>query len=884
MMAPKVLGARDGSIEYHLRLGMTARRARGLVRGTAATALGVCVAYYVGAHLGFILRFPPATPSVMWPPNAILTATLLLARPRRWWIYLLAAFPAHLVAELEAAWPTPLVLGLFVTNCSEALIAAAGVRWLSDRPTRFDTLRRVGAFIVAAVVLAPFLSSFLDAAVVTSLQGEPYWVVWETRFFSNVVTELTLVPVLVMAVTALAAWLQTSSHARRAEAVLLAVSLLSVGTAVFTGAMDATSVVPGAPGAPVLFLVPFMLWATVRFGPGGASASLLTTALLGIWAATHGHGPFVALPLAESVFALQIFLTIVGVTLMYLAALIDERRQAQEDVREQLRFEELRSHLSSAFVHLECHTLDAAFETWLRRLGEFLWLDRVTLLRLSPDGREAIATYSWSCPQVEPGPRVVVNKDFPWCSQRLLQREPVVFSAEAELPAEATRDASSFRRMRIRSNLTIPLEAGERLLGGLSLTMLTADRAWPDELVQRLRLIAEVFSSALARREAEQALRASELMNSAILASLHSGVAVLDRQGCIIAVNEAWTRMEAESGAWPFPGVGASHLEACRRAISQGVLHASDALEGIESVLERSRTSFSLEYSCGTPNRWFTMSVVPLSHPEGGAVVSHTDVTERKRAELDAQRSRQELAHFTRVSTMGELTASLAHELNQPLTGILSNAQAARRLLEVTPPDLAEVRNALTDIIDDDKRAGDVIHRLRDFLRKGESQLAPLDVNVLIREVARLLSSDALIRNVTVTLDLDPELPVVSGDRVQLQQTVLNLLLNAMEAMSDSARGDRPLVVRTERLDEHTVCVSVQDAGPGLRAGSEELVFEPFYTTKSAGMGMGLAIAHSIIDAHGGSIWVTNNAIRGATFHFTLPIAAGAFQEQGASR
>jgi signal transduction histidine kinase/integral membrane sensor domain MASE1 len=823
----------------------------------------------------------------MWPPNAILTATLLLASPRRWWIYLLAAFPAHLVAELKVAWPTSLVLGLFVTNCSEALIAAAGVRWLSDRPARFDTLRRVAAFIVAAVVLAPFLSSFLDAALVTSLQGEPYWVVWKTRLFSNVLTELTLVPALVMAVTALAAWLRTASLARRAEAVLLAVSLLTVGIAVFMGAMDAPGAVPGAPSAPVLFLVPFMLWATVRFGPGGASASLLTTALLGIWAATHGHGPFVELPLAESVFALQIFLTIVGITLMCLAALIDERRRSQEDVGERLRFEELRSHLSGAFVHLPCEALDAALETWLRRLGEFLWLDRVTLFRLSPDGREAIAAYSWSCPQIEPGPRVVMNQDFPWCSQRLFHRERVTFSTWAELPAEAARDASSFRRFRIRSNLTIPLEAGGRLLGGLSFAMLTADRAWPEELVQRLRLVAEVFSSALARREAEEALRASELMKSAILASLHSGVAVLDRQGCIIAVNGAWARLTSESGSWHFrTGVGVSYVEACRQAVGQGVPYASDALGGIESVLARSRTTFSLEYGCGSPSadRWFAMSVVPLNHPEGGAVVSHTDVTERKRAELDAQHSRQELAHFTRVSTMGELTASLAHELNQPLTAILSNAQAARRLLERTPPDLAEVRNALTDIIDDDKRAGEVIRRLRDLLRKGDAQSVPLDVNFLIREVSRLLSSDALIRNVTVTLDLDPELPIVTGDRVQLQQTILNLLLNAMEAMSDGVGGERPLVVRTERSDAQTVRVSVQDAGPGLRAGTEELVFEPFYTTKSAGMGMGLAIAHSIIDAHGGVIWATNNATRGATFHFALPIAAGAVQDQGASR
>src|SRR5262249_13036751 len=179
------------------------------------------------------------------------------------------------------------------------------------------------------------------------------------------------------------------------------------------------------------------------------------------------------------------------------------------------------------------------------------------------------------------------------------------------------------------------------------------------------------------------------------------------------------------------------------------------------------------------------MSVVPLSVPEGGAVVSHTEITERKRAEMDAQRSRQELAHFTRVSTMGELAASLAHELNQPLTGILTNAQAARRFLERTPPDLDELRDILIDIVEDDKRAGDAIQRLAELARKGEPKLSHLDLNALIRDVVKLLTSDAIIRNVSVALELDATLPMAKGDRVQLQQVVLNLLLNAMDAIAD---------------------------------------------------------------------------------------------------
>src|SRR5882672_258108 len=324
-------------------LGMSASRARGPAFQIAGAALTVCVAYYVGANLGFILRFPPATPSIMWPPNAILTATLLLAPPRRWWIYLLAAFPAHLAAELGAGWPAPLVLALFLTNCSEALIAAVGVRWLSDAPTRFDTLRRVVVFILAAVLLAPFLSSFLDAAVVSTVRGEAYRFVWQTRFFSNVLTELTLVPAVVMAITAGPVWHRTASRSRRFEAGVLAASLLLVGTGVFLGPMEGVDTVPGTPGTSVAFLLPFVLWAAVRFGPGGASGSLLTMTLLAIWAATHGRGPFTGLALAESVHALQMFLTIVAIPLMCLAALIDERRRTEEALQERLRFEEMLS-------------------------------------------------------------------------------------------------------------------------------------------------------------------------------------------------------------------------------------------------------------------------------------------------------------------------------------------------------------------------------------------------------------------------------------------------------------------------------------------------------------------------------------------------------------
>jgi len=243
----------------------------------------------------------------------------------------------------------------------------------------------------------------------------------------------------------------------------------------------------------------------------------------------------------------------------------------------------------------------------------------------------------------------------------------------------------------------------------------------------------------------------------------------------------------------------------------------------------------------------------------------------RRRSEMEGQRLRQDLAHVGRVSTMGELTASLAHELNQPLTAILSNAQAAQRILDSERADLAEIREILGDIVEDDKRAGEVIYRLRGFLKKGTLELSTLDIGELVSQVARLVSSDAIIRNVAIRLDLTPGLPPVCGDRVQLQQVVLNLLMNGLDAMRESGGGERALVLRTSSAGPASVVVAVEDSGVGIEGADLDHIFHAFYTTKPDGLGMGLAIARSIVEAHGGRLDAKNNPQGGATFSFTLP-------------
>lgn len=250
-----------------------------------------------------------------------------------------------------------------------------------------------------------------------------------------------------------------------------------------------------------------------------------------------------------------------------------------------------------------------------------------------------------------------------------------------------------------------------------------------------------------------------------------------------------------------------------------------------------------------------------------------TDVTERTRTQAEIAEQRSELAHLSRVTMLGELAGSLAHELNQPLAAILSNAQAAQRFLAEDNVDLNEVHDILRDIVTDDQRAGEIIRRLRLLLKKGEVQHGRLDVNEVAQDVLRMIRSDLLNHSVRLRTNFARSLPVVEGDRVQLQQVLLNLIMNAIDAMAQTPPVERQLLVRTERTREGDVCVQVSDHGVGLGSDVLEKIFSPYFTTKSGGMGMGLKVCRTIIEAHGGRIEGDNNPDRGASFHIILPVA-----------
>ncbi|MGA9723502.1 MAG: ATP-binding protein [Candidatus Binatus sp.] len=247
------------------------------------------------------------------------------------------------------------------------------------------------------------------------------------------------------------------------------------------------------------------------------------------------------------------------------------------------------------------------------------------------------------------------------------------------------------------------------------------------------------------------------------------------------------------------------------------------------------------------------------------------EMRERQRAEEALQKSQAELAHVTRVMTLGELMASLAHEVNQPLAAVVTNAQACLRWLARETPRPDEARAAVERIVRDSNRASEVIQRIRALVKKSEPQMVALDINDVIREAISLEQREILSRQVSLRTELASALPPVLGDRVQLQQVVINLVMNAIEAMAPVTDRPREMLIRSQRDDSNEILVAVTDSGTGIDSENAERLFNAFFTTKPTGMGMGLSISRSIIAAHGGRLWVSPNGDHGSTFQFTLP-------------
>ena len=304
--------------------------------------------------------------------------------------------------------------------------------------------------------------------------------------------------------------------------------------------------------------------------------------------------------------------------------------------------------------------------------------------------------------------------------------------------------------------------------------------------------------------------------------------------------------------------------------------HAIDQAIGEKSGYE---VEFRILLPGGTVKHLFTVGhpVLDASGDLVQFVGSTTDITERKQAEEALRQAQADLVHVNRATTMGELTASLAHEVNQPIAAAITDANTCLRWLNRDHLDVEEAREAASRIVKDATRAAEIISRTRLLFKKGTPQWELVDINEIIREMVALMSSEVTRHSISVRTELTEDLPQITGDRVQLQQVLMNLMINGIDAMKDED-GTRELAVKSQRAENGQLMVSISDTGVGLPPQHGEKIFNAFFTTKPHGTGMGLRISRSIIESHGGRLWATDNSPHGASFHLTLPIEAEAHE------
>ena len=365
-------------------------------------------------------------------------------------------------------------------------------------------------------------------------------------------------------------------------------------------------------------------------------------------------------------------------------------------------------------------------------------------------------------------------------------------------------------------------------------------------------------------------------LHHALLASLQDEVAILDARGRVLEVNESWQRFAGDGNGRRDFGrarTGEDYLAACTPAAEAGDGNAKRTIAGVRNVLARATRRFEMEYEeeVGGRHNWYTLTVEALERPDGGAVVTRSNVSTRREAQIEVEAQRQELSHLARVAVVGEMSGALAHELRQPLTSILANASAALRLVRRDPLEVTEIALILEDIVSDDRRASEVIDRLRALFQRGETQRQPISLSELVHDSLALAHAELVTRRVLDTTDVEPGLPPVQGDRVQLQQVLLNLILNACDAMSARPFGERRLHVAGRQVVPNEVQISVRDRGMGIPAELVDRLFQPFVTSKPQGLGLGLSISRTIVAAHGGRLWAENDPGGGATFHCALP-------------
>ncbi|MFQ6022323.1 MAG: PAS domain S-box protein [Acidiferrobacterales bacterium] len=609
---------------------------------------------------------------------------------------------------------------------------------------------------------------------------------------------------------------------------------------------------------------------------------------------------------------------------------ITERKQAQREIERSLRFERLLSEISAGFVNVAADEVDSRIEAGLGLIGEFVGADETFVIEMHPDSGLCGMTHEWSATGATRGlgfDPAALSETYPRMTAALQRGERILFESLDDLPAEIRHEWIHTEGVKVNAAIVHPLMVGGELLGALFVHAFQNKR-WPQDLVQRLRLVDEIFANALARRRTEQALEERLRFESLVseIATRFSNLpaeqideeieATLVHLGKFMQVERAFIHEFLEDGTtlrathlWHAPGFeAAAEVYGTNLNLNEQLPWYASRLERGEplifSKLDELPDEAMNEKRFGLSVGIKSSAVIPLT--VGGLVVGSlgfnalragrmwpAQVIRRIRivAEIIANalmhkrsqqklheaaqetvKSREHLAHLTRVQIMGEMAAGIAHEINQPLAAIENYAQACGRRLKAGTDSREKIQGLVQKIRDQTVRAGNVLSRLRAMVKRQPIEVKVVNINSVIQETVELANVQMKFHDCRLELELTPSLPTVLVDPIQIQQVALNLIGNGMEAMGSTGRDvEKVVTVRTARTSSGGIEVSVADRGLGITDVEADHMFEPFYTTKRSGIGIGLSVCRNIISAYGGEIWYTRNPAGGAIAHFSLP-------------
>ena len=774
------------------------------------------VVYFIAGKFGLLLASLHASASPVWPAAGIALATLLVLGYRAWPAIFVGAFLVNVTTAGNVATSLAIASG----NTLEAVCGAWLVNRFAGGTTVFDRPQGVVKFALAAVV-----STVIGPAFgVTSLAfgGFADWAnfgaIWLTWWLGDTTGDLLIAPLIILWST------PPKRRWNRKEVVevgILLLLLFVLSEAVFCGWLTIS-----ARNYPIAFIsLPIVIWTAFRFTQRETATGIFILSAIAIWGTMHGFGPFAGETENQSLLALQSWTAVLAITAMALSAGMAERERAAEALRE-----------SEASMSLAANAANLGLWVWNIPSGEERWVTEKWRQLFGFADSEPV-TFDRFLEVVHPGDSERVKQ----VVQHILEH-----GGEYEIEYRITRPDGSIRWIATHGRVELDERGKPVLARGVS------------------RDVTE-------RKIAEEELRESEARFRTVANAAPVMIWMSGPDKLCTFFNKGWLdftgrSLEQELGNGWAEGVHREDIDRCLD-VYQNSFNA--------------RESFTMEYRLRRSDgeyRWLLDSGTPRFASDGaflGYIGSCIDITERKAAEEEARRRREQVELLGRVSLLGEMTASLAHELDQPLAAILSNATAAMQYLEQGKLDPEQLQEILTDVVGDGRRAHDIMHNVRSAIKKGSAIRGRINLNDVVKAVTHMVHLDAAAHFCKVEMSLARNLPAIEGDPSQIQQVLINLVRNAFDAMRDTPPSGRKVEIATTYNGDGTICVAVRDYGSGIPEPTLERLFEQFFTTKEEGLGMGLAIVRSIVEAHGGSIAAENADGGGARFHFRLPTKDG---------